>query len=331
MARALLIAVMCSAGAFGGSITYNYTGTPFNDCTYGTCPSNYTSDYIVASATFAAPLVANLPLTNLTSSLTGWTIGDALGNFSYSSTTTPTYLTGYPSQSAAPFAVSTNGSGGIVAYDMLAFPAEVLGLTGKSEGGILNPGATASCPSGSCTYTGFVEINWGLASEWDAISFIPGTWTETLNGDQGGTTSAPVYLIGGSPVASLSGTISGIGAEDYYTFYWGGGAFSATATVTGASSGASYVFSAGVSGSCNSVGNETLNSGDGFSDAISAGNLAAGSYCIGINANSANDPNFSLTFNTPVSAAPEPSAFVLLSAGLGMIGVLRAKRGRQNS
>jgi hypothetical protein len=35
------------------------------------------------------------------------------------------------------------------------------------------------------------------------------------------------------------------------------------------------------------------------------------------------DPNFPLTFSTPITGAPEPSGFVLLSAGLGMIDVLR--------
>ena len=155
---------------------------------------------------------------------------------------------------------------------------------------------------------------------WNVGNSLPGTWTETLNGFQGGTTSAPV-MIGGLPIVGLNGTIAGVGTEDYYTFYWGGGAFSATAAVTGASSGASYGFSAGVSGSCNSVGNETLNSGDGFSDTISAGNLAPGQYCIGLDTTSASDPNFSLTFSTPVSNAPEPGTFVLLSAGLAIATV----------
>ena len=70
----------------------------------------------------------------------------------------------------------------------------------------------------ACLAADFVEINWGLSTEWDAVSSVPGTWTETLNGFQGGTASAPVYLIGGSPVAGLSGTISGLGAEDFYWF-----------------------------------------------------------------------------------------------------------------
>jgi hypothetical protein len=152
--------------------------------------------------------------------------------------------------------------------------------------------------------------------------------TQTLNGYQGGTASAPVYLAGGAPIGELTGTISGFGAEDYYSFYWGGGVFGATASITGASAGASYLFSAGVTGSCNSVGSLTLNSGDSFSGTISVGDLPAGQYCIGLDANSANDPDFSLTFNTPVSASPEPGAFFLLCGGLAAIPAARhaAKR-----
>jgi hypothetical protein len=104
--------------------------------------------------------------------------------------------------------------------------------------------------------------------------------TNSLSGYQGGSTSAPVYLIGNSPVGAVSGTISGVGSEDYYLFNWGGGVFAATASVTGASAGASYLFSAGAAGSCNSVGSQILNSGDSFSGIIS-GNLAPGHYCIG--------------------------------------------------
>jgi hypothetical protein len=168
---------------------------------------------------------------------------------------------------------------------------------------------------------------------WSLSSGFTGTWTETLNGFQGGTTSAPVFLLGGSPVAGVSGTIGGQGSEDYYGFYWAGGAFSATASITGASSTASYLFTEGLaSGFCGGGASNTLNSGDSFTGTIASANLAPGQYCIGLDANSANDPNFSLTFNTPVSSVPEPSGFVLLSAGLGMIVVLRhAKRRRQHS
>ena len=111
----------------------------------------------------------------------------------------------------------------------------------------------------------------------------------------------------------------------------GRGAFSATASMTGASAGASYVFSEGVTGSCSSGGSQTLDSGDIFTGTIAIANLVPGQYCIGIDANSASDPAFALTFNTPVDGAtPEPSTVVLLSAGLGVVCVLRlTKRTRK--
>lgn len=161
------------------------------------------------------------------------------------------------------------------------------------------------------------------------------TQVETLINFQGGSSSTPVLLPSGEPVAELSGTIGGVGSEDYYLFSWAGGAFSATASITDAPNvGASYLFSGGNAGSCSSGGTATLNSDDSFTNTITIGDLAAGQYCIGIDANNANDPAFALTFNTPVTgtSTPEPSGFVLLSIGLGMISFLRlTKRGADKS
>jgi len=162
-----------------------------------------------------------------------------------------------------------------------------------------------------------------------------GQWslTSTLSDFQGGTTTAPVFFVGGAPVGEVTGTISGQGAEDYYLFNWGGGAFSASASITGASAGASYLFSGGLPGSCNSLG-QALNSGDSFTATISDPSLAPGQYCIGVDANSASDPNFTLTFNTPVGAiaTPEPSGFAPLLVALGIVVVrLHARRDRRHS
>src|SRR5579862_2814316 len=132
-----------------------------------------------------------------------------------------------------------------------------------------------------------------------------GQWflaSETISGFQGGTTAAPTFLIGAAPVDEITGTISGQGSEDYYGFDWAGGAFSATASISGASAGASYVFSGGVIGSCNAI-SQTLNSGDSFTGTLSVADLPAGQYCIGLDAIGGGDPNFALSFNTPVSVA----------------------------
>jgi hypothetical protein len=135
-------------------------------------------------------------------------------------------------------------------------------------------------------------------NEPSGIAIVP---SETLTGLQGGTPAAPVFLLSDSPFTELTGTISGLGAEEYYEFYWAGGAFSATASINGTiNTGASYLFSEGAVGGCNSQA-VTLTAANGFTGTITSPSLPAGYYCIGLNANSPNDPTFTLTFNTPVA------------------------------
>jgi hypothetical protein len=170
-------------------------------------------------------------------------------------------------------------------------------------------------------------------------SFVGGTWTVynpgpgyyaptfTVSGNPltdvtglpGGTTGLPAFLVSG-PVGEINGTISGQGDAEYYAFNWAGGGFNASASIVGASAGASYLFSEGVFGGCNST-SATLNSGDGFASTISVPNLAPGQYCIGLDANSPNDPAFSIIFNTPVEGVPEPTTYWLLAVGIATIGV----------
>lgn len=299
-----------SIAAFGSTITYNYTGATFDRCGHGGCPANYSSDYDTASFTFTSPLAVNLSSANVTSNLLSWTIGDALGYSTFSSTTT-----GTPS-----VVFSTNGSGAIVGYQVQA-----QGQPG-SDVAMFDPfiiGRGSGLP-----FTDAIDAitnpvtDFGFAASND----VPGTWTETLNGFQGGSTSSPVLLGGASPIGGVNGSI-GAGGVDYYLFNWGGGAFSATASLTGASAADSFLFTGGIPGTCNAV-SEILNSGDRFRGTISAPNLAAGEYCIGIQSSVLLDPNFSLTFNTPIGAVPEPSELILLCGGLGLIAVLRQRRRR---
>jgi large repetitive protein len=133
----------------------------------------------------------------------------------------------------------------------------------------------------------------------------------------GGSSSSPVLLTA-PVVGQVTGTIGGLGSECYYSFYWPSGAFSATASIAGASGGASYLFSEGVSiGGCNSA-TATLNSGDSFTSTIAITNLAPGSYCIGIDANNSNDPAFAITFNTPVDGA----VITIANAASGAFGAI---------
>jgi len=339
MVKVWLIAALCTT-AFGASITYNYTGNTFTVCNGATflnvnCPANSFSDYDIASLTFST-LGANLSSANEASSpnLIAWMIGDALGDtpsFSSTDANAASELTA--------LSLSTNSGGGITGWAMAAetpgfFLSPTSFLAGGTFYGINNPTfiGGSGFPNADDLIGNGGNTNSAPGGGYNLSNGFTGSWTETLNGFQGGTTAAPVFLLGGSPVAKVTGTISGLGAEEYYGFYWNGGAFSATASIMGASGAGSYLFTEGPAASfCGGGASQTLNSGDSFMSTIAIGILAPGQYCIGIDADNANDPNFALTFNTPLSSGPEPSGFALISVGLG-VGVLRhAKRGRQHS
>ena len=163
-----------------------------------------------------------------------------------------------------------------------------------------------------------------IANSQGVVAF---TNPSTLTSFTGGSSSAPAALPAATLVGAITGSIGGLGSQDYYSFFWPGGSFSATASLTGAPNPtSSYLFSEGVTSACNGVASLTLNNGDSFTGTITNANLAAGQYCIGIDANNPTDPNFTLTFNTPVtSQAPEPTGLVLFSIGAGMLAALRLK------
>jgi hypothetical protein len=157
--------------------------------------------------------------------------------------------------------------------------------------------------------------------------FVGATAPGILVGFQGGASSAPVPLPGGQTVTEITGTIGGLQSQDYYTFLWAGGAFSATASIAGTpDAGSSYLFSEGISGGCSGGATASLSSSDSFTSTIAVANLPAGQYCIGIDTLASSDPYFVLNFNTPVSDAPEPSSIVFLCVGLGILGALRFTR-----
>src|SRR5579863_1042719 len=217
MVKLLLVVALCTV-AFADTITYNYTGNSYTVCNgttsiNGTCPANSFIDHNVASLTFSAPLGANLSNANEVSSpnLVAWTIGDSLGNIPTFASTDANAAAEITGTGVANFhngiSLSTNSSGAITGWTMEASNAE-------AGAGIFNPTfiGGSGFPVADAIVGNVSDVFWHLSNGFTGI------WTETLNGFQGGTTSAPVFLLGGSQVARVTGSIGGQGAEEYYGF-----------------------------------------------------------------------------------------------------------------
>jgi len=302
---------LVSGAAFGGPITYtyNYTGNAVY-CSYGACPANITSDYATASVTLNTQAAPNVGVNWLAPAyqqyLVSWVFGDALGYVNYASTD--------PNASSEVTYLAFNGAG--TDYTIAtASPA--------SEFDIFDPPMNVPSING-----GTYQVADHLAAangSWQGTSPNPGQWSLSVNGEQGGTASAPVFLTTFLPVSSVSGTTSGDGSMDYYSFYWAGGAFSASTDFSNIlSSGDMFQFSLGLVGSCNTLASATLNGTNNYTGSISQGNLSPGTYCIGIDQTAGSDPNYVLTFQTPLSSAvPEPGTFVILWGGLAVIAAAR--------
>ena len=97
MNKVWVILALCTAAtaAFGSSITYNYTGNPFTTCTFGSCPADFTSDYIQAMVILTQPAtrsiqggatVSNYLTAPNSQYLVSWIIVDQF-NFQFSSST----------------------------------------------------------------------------------------------------------------------------------------------------------------------------------------------------------------------------------------------------
>ena len=324
---AILLFVLASASlAHASSITYNYTGNPFTSVN----GVYTTSDSVSGSFTLSSPLGVNLSFGdnpggcgncagNVSSLVTGYSFSDGVNTWDPTNTATSGLYTGE-------FYIGTNAVGNITSWSVV-----LRGISGPFQ---FDPDyaeiATCGFPGCSEDQAQFLPTANTSAS---ASVMNPGTWSETLNGFQGGSSFAPALLVYGPGVEGVNGVISGLGAQDYYQFQWAGGAFSATASIADQSLADTFLFSLGVSGTCSTV-SQTLNSGDSFSGTISLANLAPGLYCIGLTSTTENDPGFTLTFNTLVQGQaqseglylPEPTSLALLSIGLGMIGVLRFAR-----
>ena len=147
---------------------------------------------------------------------------------------------------------------------------------------------------------------------------------------QGGAASNPVNLTG-PDIVQVNGAIGGQGTGQFYNLAWTGGQLIASADVNGADPLATYAFEIlGPDGTV--LETIELDSEDNFFGLL-ADQLAAGDYEIGLLSDSAFDPNFSITFGTPVdgvnagvAAVPEPASLALFGAVVLAFGFLRRSR-----
>ena len=160
---------------------------------------------------------------------------------------------------------------------------------------------------------------------------VEGTFEVTRVADNtampGGTANAPVALT--SQVTGINGSIGPTNPEQFYTFDWGGGFFSSTATIGNAASSDVFAFSLAGFGNATPFQRQAiqLDSSNNFIGTLSF-NLAAGRYMLGLNGVVPIDPDFTISFNTAVAgpAVPEPTTWATMMIGLfGMGAVLRRR------
>ena len=170
-----------AAHTHASPLTYLYTGNPFVFCGFGcpgsgfeeeNAPPNWDEDFVMASLTFADPLPANMPLTDVSSSLISWTISDAIGAIALSSAAGD-QLTGW--EGLGPLLLETNSSGGIASYMIATGPLE--GAVGPIVILINPPLACEECGP-DVFLSDFVAPNFGNEQlEWNAAAGEPGQWT----------------------------------------------------------------------------------------------------------------------------------------------------------
>lgn len=153
------------------------------------------------------------------------------------------------------------------------------------------------------------------------------TFAKTLVDLQGGTFDNPVALPVVGRIGELTGSIGGIGDSDFYQFFWQGGLFASSVRLTGADPDAKFLFQL-YDKDLTLLRDIPLTSGNDF-EATLTEFLPRGLFTIGLLATHPLDPEFKITFITPVGggAVPEPSSWALMILGFGLAGAgLRARK-----
>ena len=184
----------------------------------------------------------------------------------------------------------------------------------------------------------FYLFGWGAANDpaTTQIAFSNFTYTSApaaISGMTGGTASLPTDL-SSATVGSIYGTVGDPGHEsDFYTFYWGGGDFSASVGIPGAEfltyTPDDLLFKLCDGANCVSQDSylaSALAGEDNVWETLLQASLDAGFYTIGVvdTALVPFDPPFHIIFETPTTATnekppvavPEPATLALLLAGL---------------
>ena len=171
-------------------------------------------------------------------------------------------------------------------------------------------------------------------------SVLPAT-PQVISDIAGGTVDHPAILPTGL-VGQVSGAIGGAdnaSHNDFYQFNWDGGdgeaLFQATATMTDAEPGDIFNFELFRPADHTLIQDLVLNDNNAFTQTMSV-ELASGAYVIGMTTDTPIDPEYTITFNTPVTGtasvdAPEPSSLALLAGALIAVSSFAKRRKRRHT